>query len=138
GSVRSRSGKGVVHLTPVKIVVADDHDVVRAGVKTILQARPDWAICGEAVDQVQKLHPDVVILDVSMPRLNGLEAAEKIAQLQTDTRILIFTMHDSKSIARAAEKAGAQGLVIKSYAARDLIRALDVVLGGGSFFVPMM
>jgi DNA-binding NarL/FixJ family response regulator len=131
-------------LTPVKIVVADDHDVVRAGVKTILQARPDWAICGEAadgqeaVDQVQKLHPDVVILDVSMPRLNGLEAAEKITQLQTDTRILIFTMHDSKSIARAAEKAGAQGLVIKSYAARDLIRALDVVLGGGSFFVPMM
>lgn len=131
-------------MTPVKIVVADDHDVVRAGVKTILQARPDWDICGEAadgqeaVDQVQKLHPDVVILDVSMPRLNGLEAAEKITQLQTDTRILIFTMHDSKSIARAAEKAGAQGLVIKSYAARDLIRALDVVLGGGSFFVPMM
>jgi DNA-binding NarL/FixJ family response regulator len=125
---------------PVRILVADDHDVVRAGVKTILQARPDWEICGEAADgqeavaQVKALHPDVIVLDVSMPCLNGLEAAVKISQLDNGTRIVIFTMHDSKSVARAARETGAQGLVVKSFASRDLIKAVDAVLGGGLFF----
>lgn len=123
-----------------RIVVADDHDVVRAGVKTILHARPDWVICGEAADgqeaiaHVRGLRPDVVILDISMPSLNGLEAATKISASGSDTRILIFTMHDSSSVVRAAKDAGAKGLVVKSFASRDLITAVEALLAGGTFF----
>lgn len=125
---------------PARIVVADDHDVVRAGVKTILHARPDWVVCGEAADgqeaiaHVNGLQPDVVILDISMPSLNGLEAAAKISASGSDTRILIFTMHDSNSVIRAAKDAGARGLVVKSFASRDLIRAVETLLAGGTFF----
>jgi DNA-binding NarL/FixJ family response regulator len=123
-----------------RIVVADDHDVVRAGVRTILQARPDWMVCGEAADgqealaQVKSLSPDVVVLDISMPSLNGLEAAVKMRQSGCDTRILIFTMHDSGSVVRAAQEAGANGLVVKSFASRDLIRAVEALLAGETFF----
>jgi DNA-binding NarL/FixJ family response regulator len=125
---------------PVRILIADDHDVVRAGIKMILNSRNDWEICGEAsdggeaVEKAESLNPDAVVLDVTMPRLNGLQAAEKIAQLPGINRVLIFTMHDSDSIARAAKQAGAKGVVVKAFAARDLVRALDAVLAGGSFF----
>jgi DNA-binding NarL/FixJ family response regulator len=125
---------------PARIVVADDHDVVRAGVRTILQGRPDWMVCGEAADgqealaQVKSLNPDVVVLDISMPSLNGLEAAIKMRQSGCDTPILIFTMHDSGSVVRAAQEAGANGLVVKSFASRDLIRAVEALLAGETFF----
>ena len=127
---------------PARILIADDHDVVREGVKTILKARPEWDVCGEAADgeetvnQVKQLHPDVVILDITMPRLSGLEAAQKLARISPDTRVLIFTMHDSRSVVRAVKQVGARGVVIKAFAARDLIRALELVLAGGTFFGP--
>jgi DNA-binding NarL/FixJ family response regulator len=123
-----------------KILIVDDHEVVRQGIRAILQARPDWEICGEAVDGrdairlTQQLQPDVVIMDITMPHMSGLEASQEIARLQLPSRVLIFTMHESKSLGPSVRKAGAQGYVVKSRAARDLIDALERLLGGGTFF----
>ena len=126
----------------VRILLADDHEVVRQGLRTILKARPDWEIVGEAengqqaIDCVRELRPDVVILDITMPILSGLEATQAIGNLRAGTHVLIFTMHDSKSLVKAVRKAGADGYVLKSRAARDLIRAVEAMLGGGKFFGP--
>lgn len=125
---------------PARILVADDHEVVRQGVRAILQARPDWEICGEAGDGreairlTKQLHPDVVVMDITMPNMSGLEASQEIAKLELPSRVLIFTMHESKSLGPSVRKAGAQGYVVKSRAAHDLIDALDRLLGGGTFF----
>lgn len=124
----------------VRILLADDHEVVRQGLRTILKARPDWEIVGEAengreaIDCVRDLKPDVVILDITMPVLSGLEATQAICNLRVGTHVLIFTMHDSKSLVKAVRKAGADGYVLKSRAARDLIKAVEAMLGGGTFF----
>jgi DNA-binding NarL/FixJ family response regulator len=126
----------------VRILLADDHEVVRQGLRTILKARPDWEIVGEAengqeaIDAVRDLKPDVVILDITMPVMSGLEATQAIVNLRTGTHVLIFTMHDSKSLVKAVRKAGADGYVLKSRAARDLIRAVEAMMGGGTFFGP--
>ena len=124
----------------VRILLADDHEVVRHGLRTILKARPDWEIIGEAengqqaIEAVRDLKPDVVILDITMPVMSGLEATQAICNLRLGTHVLIFTMHDSKSLVKAVRKAGADGYVLKSRAARDLIKAIEAMLGGGSFF----
>jgi DNA-binding NarL/FixJ family response regulator len=126
----------------VKILIADDHEVVRQGLRTILKARPDWTIVGEvengqqAVQAVSEIKPDIVVLDITMPVMSGLEATQEICNLNLGSRVLIFTMHDSKSLVKALRKAGALGYVLKSHAARDLIRAIEALLGGGSFFGP--
>ena len=123
-----------------RILVADDHEVVRQGIRAILQVRPHWEICGEAVDGreairlTKQLQPDVVIMDITMPHTSGLEASQEIAKLQLPSRVLIFTMHESKSLASSVRRAGAQGYVIKSRAGQDLIDALDRLLAGGTFF----
>jgi DNA-binding NarL/FixJ family response regulator len=123
-----------------RILVADDHEVVRQGVRAILQAHPDWEICGEAIDGreairlTKQLQPDVVVMDITMPHLSGLEASQEIAKLQLPSRVLIFTMHESKSLAPSVQRAGAQGYVVKSRAAQDLIDAIDRLLVGGTFF----
>src|SRR2546428_5165662 len=123
-----------------RILVVDDHEVVRQGIRAILQARPDWEICGEAVDGRQaidltkQLNPDVVIMDITMPQMSGLEASLEIARLKLPSRVLIFTMHESKSLGPSVRKAGAHGYVVKSRAARDLIDAVDRLLAGGTFF----
>ena len=99
---------------PAGILVADDHEVVRQGIRAILQSRPDWEICGEAVDGheavclAEELHPDVIVMDITMPRMSGLEASQEIARLKLPARVLIFTMHESKSLAPSVRKAGAQ------------------------------
>jgi len=126
----------------VRILVADDHDVVREGVITILKQRPDWEVVAEAENGEQalsgarQLMPDVTILDIRMPLLDGLSAAQRIRDLHLGTKILIFTMHDSSSLRGTVEKAGARGYVLKSRASQDLIRAVDAVLEGGTFFGP--
>jgi CheY-like chemotaxis protein len=132
--------KGSSPEMPMQILVVDDHDVVRAGVKMILRERPDWQVCGEAangadaVKSVGKLQPDIVILDISLPDSNGLEVTREIVQLGGRSKIVILTMHDASSLAGEAKEAGARGLVLKSFAGRDLLRALEVVLDGGTFF----
>jgi len=126
----------------VKILLADDHEVVRQGLRTILKARPDWEIIGEAengqqaIDAVRELRPDIVILDITMPVMSGLEATPAICNLHVGAHVLIFTMHDSRSLVKAVRRAGADGYVLKSRAARDLIKAIEAMLTGGSFFAP--
>jgi DNA-binding NarL/FixJ family response regulator len=122
-------------------LIVDDHEVVRQGVRNVLaHARPGWEICGEAgdgsqaIDATQALQPDVVILDITMPRLSGLEAAARIAKLPGNFRILIFTMHESERIDSDVRAVGAHGYVQKSQAGRDLVAAIDSLLAGGTFF----
>jgi DNA-binding NarL/FixJ family response regulator len=125
---------------PAKIMIVDDHEVVRQGVRTILRARPQWEIVGEAsngkeaVDLAKKLDADVIIMDITMPEMSGIEATREIAKLKLRSAVLIFTMHESKNLADTVREAGAQGFVLKSHAARDLLEALETLLGGGSFF----
>lgn len=127
---------------PAKILIVDDHEVVRQGIRTILKSRTEWEVCGEstngkeAVAAATALKPDVVILDITMPVMNGLQAALQIAELRLGCRVLIFTMHESKAIANDVREVGAQGYVLKSNAARDLILAIDSALAGDTFFGP--
>jgi DNA-binding NarL/FixJ family response regulator len=128
---------------PARILLADDHEIVREGIRTLIaRSRPEWEICGEvrdgeeALEAVKNLKPDVVILDITMPKVSGLEAAPRIAKLGLGCRILMFTMHDSERLTSEVRQAEAQGLVLKSQAARDLIRAVDRLLDGGTFFSP--
>lgn len=128
------------NIMPVRIFVADDHEVVREGVKSLLRMRPDWVVCGESangpdtVDGVIASRPDALVLDLSMPGLSGLEVARRIVADGKDIKILVFTMHDSVVLTEEVRKVGAHGLVHKSLAGRDLIRALEVILGGRTFF----
>ena len=125
---------------PSRILIVDDHDVVRQGVRSFLASRPDWEVCGEAadgqpaIDAVAALKPDLVILDITMPHMSGLEAAPQIARMAPATRILIFTMHESQRMEFDVREAGAHGFVQKSQAARDLITAVESLLSGGTFF----
>ena len=125
---------------PVRILVADDHEVVLQGIRMILQGRPDWQICGEAkngaeaISMAQQVRPDIIIMDVTMPVTNGLAAAREIASLGIKAPILIFTMHESKGLVDSVIGVGGRGIVFKSNAVRDLIEALEVLLNGGSYF----
>ena len=125
------------------ILIVDDHEIVRQGVRSLISgSRPEWEICGEAtngvdaIEAVKALKPDVVILDITMPSMSGLEAASCIGKLGLGCRVLLFSMHESERLTAEARKTGAQGYVMKSQAARDLIMAIDRVLAGGMFFGP--
>lgn len=123
-----------------RILVADDHEVVRRGLCALLQAQLDWEICGEAADgrealeKTQKLKPDVVILDIGMPSLNGLEATRQILKLNPQTKILILTLHDSDQVVREVLNAGARGFLLKSDAARDLVAAVEALRRDKTYF----
>ena len=124
-----------------RILIVDDHEIVREGLRNLLsQSRPGWVVCGqarngeEAVAAVRDLAPDAVLLDITMPVMSGLEAARRIAQSGNGCRILIFTMHESDSLGREVRDAGAQGYVLKSQAARNLVVAIETILAGGTFF----
>ena len=124
----------------VKILIADDHEIVRQGIRRVLEVKPEWEICGEAsngqeaVRMAQELSPDVIIMDVTMPVMSGFEAADEISRLPLGSRVLFFTMHDSGSMAGSVRKSGAHGYVVKSRAAQDLVQALERLLRGGTFF----
>src|SRR6266704_6633743 len=123
-----------------RILVADDHEVVRKGLVSLLQAQPDWQVCGEAgdgreaVEKAQQLKPDVVILDIGMPSLNGLIAARQILRIRPDQKILILTITDEEQVVQEVLEAGARGFVLKSDAARDLIAAVEALQAGTTFF----
>ena len=115
----------------MRILVADDHEVVRHGVRALLEARPGWQVVAEAVDgreaveKSKRLQPDVIILDIGMPGLNGLDAARQKAAPKSG--ILILTMHESEQVVREVLAAGARGYVLKSDAGRDLVNAVEAV-----------
>jgi DNA-binding NarL/FixJ family response regulator len=125
----------------MRIQIVDDHEVLREGVKALLaKLRPDWQVCGEATDGqeaiqlARDLKPDLIILDVSMPRMSGFEASAEMRKQGLDIPVLIFTTHQSERLAQEVRQAGAQGYVLKSQAARDLVLAIDTILKGGTFF----
>jgi two-component system, NarL family, sensor kinase len=123
-----------------RILIADDHEVMRRGVRGLLEGHDEWAVCGEALEgneavaKSRELRPDLVILDINMPGLTGIDAALEIQRENPSTKILFFTVHESAQTVREVVKAGAQGYVAKSRAGEDLVEAVRVVLDGKSFF----
>jgi DNA-binding NarL/FixJ family response regulator len=117
----------------VRILVVDDHPIVRQGLKTLLEGHSGWEVIGEASDgaealeKARELNPDVMVLDVTMPRMNGLEACRLLRRQYPDLEILFVTQHDSPQMMREALEAGARGYVVKSNAARDLLAAVEAV-----------
>jgi DNA-binding NarL/FixJ family response regulator len=120
-------------MRPVRILIADDHDVVRQGVRAILEGQAGWVVCGEAstgreaVAKAIDLQPDVVVLDISMPELNGLEATRQIRRA-VSAKILILTMHESDQVISEVLDAGAHGYVLKTDAGRTLVEAIGALL----------
>jgi DNA-binding NarL/FixJ family response regulator len=116
-------------MTPTRILIADDHAVVRLGVRAMLEREPGWVVCAEAttgreaVAEAIRLRPDVIIIDLSMPELNGLEATRQIRRVWA-ANILVLTMHDSDEMVRELVEAGAHGYVLKSDAGRTLVDAV--------------
>ena len=117
----------------IRILLVDDHPIVRQGLKTLLEGHSGWEVIGEAsdgaeaVEKAKDLSPDVMVLDVTMPRMNGLEACRLLRQECPELEILFVTQHDSPQMMREALEAGARGYVVKSNAARDLLAAVDAV-----------
>lgn len=124
----------------LRILIADDHEIVRHGVRNLLENEPDFEVCAEAtigrdaVSLAEKHQPDVAILDLSMPDLNGLEAARQIKKLSPKTRILIFTMHEAEQLVHEVFNAGVSGYVLKSDAGQHLVTAIRSVANGNHYF----
>lgn len=120
-----------------KILLVDDHEIVRKGVRQILESR--WVICGEAengeeaVAKTVELRPDLVLMDISMPGVNGIEATRQIRMLGIPTKIVIFSMHDSVQIALQAKAAGADGCLVKSTPVDELLKSIATILDKWSY-----
>lgn len=131
-------------MTPIRIVLADDHAVLRTGLAALLDARSDMTVVGEAADGVELLTlaettlPDIILLDLTMPRLGGLEALPLLRQSVPDARILILTMHHDEGYLRRAFKSGASGYVLKKAADVELIAAIQAVMRGDMYVHPSM
>jgi DNA-binding NarL/FixJ family response regulator len=124
------------------IVVADDHKIVREGLVRLLQEREDFTVVGEASDgeeavqMVLDKQPDVVIMDIWMPRLSGIDATRRIGKRGCDSKILVLSMHESRTYVEEVLRAGASGYIVKNSASTDLIQAIDAVRGGASYLSP--
>lgn len=127
-------------MSVLRILVADDHEVARRGVRALLESHPGWEVCGEAADgreavnQASRLKPDVALLDIGMPSLNGLDATRQILAAEPNIRVLILTMHDSEQVVREVLAAGALGFLLKSDAGRDLVAAVEALQHRRTFF----
>jgi DNA-binding NarL/FixJ family response regulator len=123
-----------------RILIADDHEIVRHGIRALIENHPGWEVCGEAVDgrdavqKARELRPDLALLDVGMPNLNGLDAARRILDIAPQTRVLILTMHESEQVVREVLEVGARGFLLKSDAARDLVSAVQALQRRTTFF----
>jgi DNA-binding NarL/FixJ family response regulator len=126
----------------LRLLVADDHEIVRTGLRSLLEAQPGWQVAAEAsdgreaVEKAKELKPDVTVLDLSMPSLNGLEAARQMLKNDARAKIVILTAFDSDAMIREVLDAGARGFVLKADAGRDLITAVNAVRNNKTFFTP--
>jgi two-component system, NarL family, response regulator NreC len=124
------------------VLVVDDHAFIRRGVRSILEPFPEWQLCGEAengqqaVQKTSELSPSVIVMDVSMPILDGIAAAEIIKRKYPQTHIVLLTLHNSQELLRKGFQAGARGYVLKADADDELLKALRVVVGDGSYISP--
>jgi PAS domain S-box-containing protein len=127
-------------LNPIRILVADDHEMVRRGVRALLRSKTELEVCGEAgdgreaVERAKQLQPDIVVMDVSMPHLNGLEATRLLRSEVPTAQVIIMTQHESREMVRQAFSAGARAYIVKSALARDLLKAVDSVSQREPFF----
>ncbi len=128
--------------TPIRLLLVDDHPIVLSGLRNSLANHPQFLIVGEAsngleaISQARQVHPDVVLMDITLPRKNGLEATKEIQRLIPGTRVLILTIHENKEYALEVIKAGAMGYVLKDSSPADLLKAIETVYRGESFFSP--
>ena len=124
----------------VRVLIADDHEVMRMGIRNLLQFQAGWSVCAEAsngqeaVEKALQFRPDVVVMDITMPVMNGLEAARQIAQLKPRIPVILFSLHVSEDLYQHLQQDGIRGAVAKADAARDLTQAVETVLSGGTFF----
>jgi DNA-binding NarL/FixJ family response regulator len=124
----------------VRILIADDHDIVREGLRRLLQPQPQWVICDEAatgreaVEKARQHQPHVIVMDFSMPDLNGLEATRQIRKAVPQAEVLILTMHDSEPLAREVLEAGARGFVLKTNAKSQLVPAVTALAQHKPYF----
>ena len=128
----------------LRILVVDDHAVVRRGVRSLLESHEGWEVCGEAtngrdaVEQSRQLRPDVVVMDLSLPELNGLDATRQILKDGPGIEVLVLTMHHSEELARDVLRAGARGYIMKSDADENLIAAVDTLRQHKPFLTSMV
>ena len=126
----------------VSVLIADDHEIVRRGLRALLQEQPGWQVVAEvtngrdAVVKANEFQPDVAILDITMPSLNGLDATKQIAKVSPSTKVIILTVHDSDQLIPKVLDAGARGYILKADAGRDLITAAKALLSNKAFFTP--
>lgn len=124
----------------LKILIADDHEAVRKGLRRILANHDGWEVLAEAVDgrdavgKVSEFHPDLILLDVAMPNMNGFEAAQKILRSAPETKVIMVTVNADKHSAREAQHIGARAFISKIDVVRDLVHAVEAVQGGKKFF----
>lgn len=124
----------------LRILIADDHEIVRRGLRSLLSARPGWAICAEAASGREAValatqhYPDIVVMDISMPGLNGLEATRRIRKILPKAEILILSLHYSDQLVREVLDCGARGYLLKSDATKDLLKAIEALAMRRSFF----
>ncbi len=127
-----------------RVLIVDDHAFIRRGVQTILHPFPEWEFCGEAANGkdairlADELKPEVIIMDVSMPGLNGIEATRAIRRMQPGVKIVLLTLHESAELLRSGFRAGARGYLLKTDAEQELVKALSVVIGDGAYISPKM
>ncbi|MDE3137614.1 MAG: response regulator transcription factor [Acidobacteriota bacterium] len=123
-----------------RILLADDHEIVRRGLRNLIEDHPEWSVCCEAADgheavaEAMRAKPDVVVMDIAMPRMNGLEAARRIVEKFPRTEVLILTMHESKQLVQDVLKSGARGYILKSDAGKDLVAGIEALLEHKPFF----
>jgi len=125
---------------PLQIVIVDDHEIVRKGLRATLEGHPGWQIIGEAANGrealavVEKFKPDVVVMDISMPELNGLETTRQLLMIEPRARVLVLTLHETDQLIHEVLAAGARGYLLKSDATSHLVTAVETLANGGTYF----
>jgi DNA-binding NarL/FixJ family response regulator len=130
----------MVNLKNLRILIADDHEIIRRGLRALLSSRPDWVICAEAatgreaISKAAEHRPDIVVMDIAMPVLNGLEATRKIRKMLPKTQVVILSLHYSDLLVREVLDSGARSYILKSDASRDLFHAIEALVQNRTFF----